>query len=176
MPATRGKNLRSGDLAEQLGLFLLQSVSLTAPVPRTEDVGIDVIGTLIREFDQYRYIAANSFYVQIKSSSVETVTFDEHEVQWLTDLELPFFIASVDRKTSNIKLFCAHRLSDAFVSNPNRNSLTLHLAEDTVREDWVKADDNNVYIGPPIIEWSINTLNVDSEFLSKFYDISKESH
>jgi hypothetical protein len=53
MPATRGINLRSGDLAEQLGLFLLQCVSLTAPVPRTEDVGIDVICTLIRKFDQY---------------------------------------------------------------------------------------------------------------------------
>lgn len=65
MPATRGINLRSGDLAEQLGLFLLQTVSLTAPVPRTEDVGIDVISTLIRKFDQYSYIAANSFSCQL---------------------------------------------------------------------------------------------------------------
>lgn len=38
MPARRGKNFRSGDLAEQLGLYLLQSVALVAPVPRTEDI------------------------------------------------------------------------------------------------------------------------------------------
>ena len=39
VPARRGKNFRSGDLAEQLGLYLLQSMALVAPVPRTEDVG-----------------------------------------------------------------------------------------------------------------------------------------
>ena len=41
MPTKRGKNFRSGDIAEQLGLYLIQSVALGAPVPRTEDVGID---------------------------------------------------------------------------------------------------------------------------------------
>jgi hypothetical protein len=30
-------------------------------------------------------------------------------------LELPFFIASIDRTQARIKLFCAHRLSDAFI-------------------------------------------------------------
>lgn len=49
MPVRRGKNLRSGDLAEQLGLYLIQSLSLVAPVPRTEDVGIDIVCTLLRD-------------------------------------------------------------------------------------------------------------------------------
>ena len=60
MPARRGKNFRSGDLAEQLGLYLLQSVALVAPVPRTEDIGIDVVCTLISEYDQYSYLAEDS--------------------------------------------------------------------------------------------------------------------
>lgn len=173
MPATRGKNLRSGDLAEQLGLFLLQSVTLTAPVPRTEDVGIDVICTLIKEFDQYRFVAANSFFVSIKASSVQNVTFEEHQVQWLSNLELPFFIASVDRKEASIELYCAHRLSDAFASNCQRTSITLHLAEDLNDDEFISKDDENVYIGPPIMKWSIETLNRETDFQSKFYEIVK---
>ena len=43
VPARRGKNFRSGDLAEQLGLYLLQSMALVAPVPRTEDVGLSTL-------------------------------------------------------------------------------------------------------------------------------------
>ncbi|EMY4798451.1 hypothetical protein [Bacillus pacificus] len=173
MPATRGKNLRSGDLAEQLGLFLLQSVSLTAPVPRTEDVGIDVICTLIQEFDQYRLVAANSFFVSIKASSVREVTFEKHEVQWLSNLELPFFIASVDRKEASIELYCAHRLSDAFASNSQRKSITLHITEDPEDHEFVPKEYENIYIGPPIMKWSIDTLNKKTDFHSEFYEIVK---
>ncbi|MDM5304295.1 hypothetical protein [Peribacillus frigoritolerans] len=173
MPATRGINLRSGDLAEQLGLFLLQTVSLTAPVPRTEDVGIDVISTLIRKFDQYSYIAANSFFVSIKSSSIENVTYEGHEVQWLANLELPFFIASVDRKEGSIELFCAHHLYNAFATNSKRESITLHLTAPPQDQDFVPADDNNIHIGPSIMKWTLDTLNKEPDFQTKFFDIVK---
>lgn len=39
MPAKRSINFRSGDLAEQLGLLILQNIALVAPIPRTEDRG-----------------------------------------------------------------------------------------------------------------------------------------
>lgn len=68
MPAFKGKNLRSGDLAEQLGTLLLQSLALVAPVPRTEDVGVDVVATLLEDFDQRLFKATNSFYVQISGT------------------------------------------------------------------------------------------------------------
>ena len=96
VPARRGKNFRSGDLAEQLGLYLLQSMALVAPVPRTEDVGIDVVCTLISEYDQYSYLAEDSFYVQIKSDSIREIEYSDVEVQWLTNLKLPLFVAVVE--------------------------------------------------------------------------------
>ena len=34
MPGMRDRNLRSGDLAEALGIFLLKVIALVAPVPR----------------------------------------------------------------------------------------------------------------------------------------------
>jgi len=155
MPAFRSKNLRSGDLAEQLGFLLLQSVVLVAPVPRTDDVGIDVVCTLLRTFDSKRWIAEDSFFVQIKSASVPLISFKKEEVKWLYDLDLPFFIASADRKLGLVKLYCAHRLFDAFITNHDRKSLKIHLEEDNSNDELVEKNDPNVKIGPPILEWSL---------------------
>lgn len=174
MPAVRGKNLRSGDLAEQLGLLLLQSVALVSPIPRTEDVGVDAVVTLLRDFDSRKLIAEDSFFVQIKSSSVTSVAFSEEEVKWLYALDLPFFIASVDRSSSHVKLYCAHRLSDAFVTNHDRESLTIYLDDSNTSNELVEKDDPNVHIGPPVLQWSLTTIATDNDFLNKFYEITKE--
>ncbi|PPD49409.1 MAG: hypothetical protein CTY13_03485 [Methylobacter sp.] len=175
MPAFRGKNLRSGDLAEQLGLTLIQYLALVAPVPRTEDVGVDAVVTLLRDFDSQRYIAEDSFFVQIKSASIKSIKFDSVGTSWLYALDLPFFVASVDRLSSSIKLYCAHRLSDAFITNHARDSLTLHLNDLNTENELVESDDNNVHIGPPVLEWSLSTLEEEGNiFPETFYKIVKE--
>lgn len=174
MPAVRGKNLRSGDIAEQLGLLLLQSVALVAPIPRTEDVGIDAVVTLLRDFDSQKLIAEDSFFVQIKSSSVLSIPFNKEEAKWLYALDLPFFIASVNRSSSHVKLYCAHRLSDAFITNHDRESLTVYLDDSNTWDEFVKKDDPNVHIGPPILDWSLATIATDNDFPNKFYEITKE--
>ena len=173
MPGLRGKNLRSGDLAEQLGLLLLRSVALVAPVPRTEDVGIDVVATLLRSFDSQMLLAEDSFFVQIKSASVSSIEFKGEEVRWLYHLELPFFIASADRRNGSVKLYCAHRLSDAFITNHDRDSLIIQLDDKDTEDEFVPKDEPNVHIGPPAIEWSLDTAN-NEEFREKFYEIVKE--
>ncbi len=173
MPAYRGKNLRSGDLAEQLGIFLLQSVALVAPVPRTEDVGIDVVATLIRSFDNYKYMAEDSFFVQIKSSSVTDCSFSDSQLNWLQELHLPLFIATVDKGTSSIKLYSTHSLSDAFVENPNRKEIKLKFLED-YNSDIVGSEENlELAIGPPVIIWSLNTLETNPDFLDFFHQLMK---
>jgi hypothetical protein len=117
MPAKRHKNYRSGDLAEQLGLLIMQNLALVAPVPRTEDVGIDSVVTLLEDHDQYSYIATDSFFLQIKSKIKEDkkpqnrtkkktkikkikenkkfeITYSKEAVGWLYNLELPFLLLS----------------------------------------------------------------------------------
>lgn len=148
MRTFRGINLRSGDLAEQLGLFLLQSVALVVPVPRTEDVGIDAIVTLLSNYDNKRYMASDSFFVQIKSMSIRSINFNcKEDVQWLTNLEIPFFIASIDKTTASIELFCSHRLSNALMTNPDRSSLNLILDSEPNPDDFVPAGETNKIIG-----------------------------
>jgi hypothetical protein len=174
MPAFRGKNLRSGDIAEQLGMLLLQTYALVAPVPRTEDVGIDAVVTLLRDFDAKRLLAEDSFFVQIKSASVRSISLRKEDIEWLYALDLPFFVASVERKTTSVKLFCAHRLNDAFLTNHKRESLTLILDESASGDELVPREDQDVHIGPPVLEWSLNTSSEQENFAETFYAVAKE--
>ncbi|MNK11834.1 hypothetical protein D3C87_298830 [compost metagenome] len=173
MPAYRGINLRSGDLAEQLGVLLLQSVALVAPVPRTEDVGIDVVATLIRKYDGYKYIAEDSFFVQIKSVAETEILFKGDQVKWLNDLHLPLFIATVDRSNSKIKLYTTQSLSDAFVENPDRKVVNLKLLDEYGGDISDKDEMINLPIGPAVIEWSLDELETNPNFIQRFYDLMK---
>jgi hypothetical protein len=173
MSAFRGINLRSGDLAEQLGLLLLQNLALVAPVPRTEDVGVDAVATLIRKRDTRLYLAEDNFFVQIKSASVTSIEFSGEQVQWLFDLELPFFVASIDRSNSRINLFCAHRLSDALITNHNRTSIVIYLDDENTSNELVESEDNEVHIGPPVMSWTLSDLGNDGDLPSRFYDVLK---
>ncbi|MEI7608318.1 MAG: hypothetical protein WCJ64_13155 [Rhodospirillaceae bacterium] len=158
MVAFRGINLRSGDLAEQLGLFLLQSIALVTPVPRTEDVGVDAVVALLHKYDPRRLIASKSFFVQLKSSSVDQIKFSKEQLSWLFGLELPFFIGSIDKKKNFIKLYCCHRLIDAFISRPDRDGVVIHLSTEENQDEFVPYDCIDICVGPPVIEFDITQV------------------
>lgn len=172
MPAYRPKNFRSGDLAEQLGLLLLQNMALVAPVPRTEDVGIDAVVTLLEEFDSHRLKASNSFYVQLKSVSVKKVIYEGDQVDWLLSLELPFFIAEVDRAKTRIDLYCCHALNEAFVLDRKRPRLKITL-EEGILLDAFHEDTELVKIGPPVFSWEINDFDKTPNLISNFNEVIK---
>lgn len=177
MPAKRGKNFRSGDLAEQLGIYLLQSVALVAPIPRTEDVGIDVVCTLISDYNQFSYLAEDSFYVQVKSNGVKEIEYSDIEVDWLTNLKLPFFIAVVDKLETKVSLYTCKRLYDAIAVKKDRSSIRLILADNEADNvfDFVEEKETDIYLGIPIVEWSISDLmNKELNVKTLFFNIMKE--
>ena len=177
MPAKRGKNFRSGDLAEQLGIYLLQSVALVAPIPRTEDVGIDVVCTLISDYNQFSYLAEDSFYVQVKSNGVKEIEYSDIEVDWLTNLKLPFFIAVVDKLETKVSLYTCKRLYDAIAVKKDRSSIRLILADNEADNvfDFVEEKETDIYLGIPIVEWSIlDLMNKELNVKTLFFNIMKE--
>lgn len=177
MPARRGKNFRSGDLAEQLGLYLLQSVALVAPVPRTEDIGIDVVCTLISEYGQYSYLAEDSFYVQIKSGSVREIEYSDVGVQWLTNLKLPLFVAVVDKAETKVSIYTCKRLYDAIALKKDRKEIKLILTENKNENifDLVDEEQTDIFLGPPIVEWKLsNLMNEETKIKTLFFYVMKE--
>lgn len=160
MPGRRPKGLRSGDLNEELGILLLKSFAAVAPVPRPEDTGIDAVATLLRDDTKTRLIAENSFFVQLKSYSDRTVEFVDHEVDWVKELKLPFFIGSVCKKIGQIELYSTHRLTEFLINEPP-SRIRLHLDEGSAQQ--ISKDAWDVRIGPPILKWKTDVFG-DDEF------------
>jgi hypothetical protein len=161
-------------LAEATALLLLQQVALVAPVPRTEDVGVDAVVTLHRAFDQRRLIAEDSLFVQIKSASVDAVEYSAEEVKWLYDLDLPLFYASFDMTTCQISLFCAQQLAEAFITNHDRKKLLVRFDGEPDMTDIVGASDDIVRLGPPVMVWSMRDCSTDRKGIrEKFYTVLK---
>lgn len=174
MPTFRGTNFRSGDLAEATALLLLQQVALVAPVPRTEDVGVDAVVTLHRAFDQHRLIAEDSLFVQIKSASVDCVEYSAEDVKWLYELDLPLFYASFDMTACQISLFCAQQLAEAFITNHDRKKLLVRFDGEPNMTDIVEASDDVVRLGPPVMVWSMDDCSTDRKGIrEKFYSVLK---
>jgi hypothetical protein len=168
MAGRRYKDFRGGDLSEELGHLLLKGIAAVATVPRSEDIGIDAVATLLKLTDDDYLIAEDSFYVQFKSISLRRIKFEEHEVRWLEKLKLPYFIGSIRKRQSTIDLYAAHRLSQVLLENLYTEITALLDNETEVHE----TDKRSIYIGPPLLSWTTQDLST-SDFALLAYKVIK---
>ena len=168
MPGKRDGNLRSGDLHEELGIFLLKAISFVAPVPRQEDVGNDAFATLIRPEGNRRLIPDLSFLVQLKSASVGSVRYTtSDEMSWIVALEVPLFIGRVNIKKARIELFSTQRLHEIILEHSYKG---IELLLDVGDETSATLDIRRANLGPPVHAWSTRDIN-ESDFLSKSHAV-----
>lgn len=168
MPGIRDRNLRSGDLHEELGIFLLKAVALVAPVPRQEDVGNDAFATLIRPDGNRRLIPDVSFMVQLKSASIQSVSYTTlDEIAWIRELEVPLFIGRVDLKKARIELFTTLRLHQIVLEDSYDG---IELLLDRADESSNMPNIRRFNLGSPIHAWSMADVT-EPEFLSKTYAV-----
>ncbi len=165
VPGMRDRNLRQGDLHEELGIFLLKAIALVAPVPRPEDVGHDAFATLIRLEGSRRLIPDLSFLVQLKSASVTSVNYESPDgMAWIRELEVPFFVGRVDLTRTSIELFATHGLQQILLQSDYYDSLELLLDEPDKPSTVPRL--GRAYLGPPIHTWSTSNMT-DPEFITK---------
>jgi len=169
MPRHRHKDFRSGDLCEAMGILLLKGIAAVAEVARPEDVGIDAVGTLLRPGPDDLLVAEDSFFVQIKSSSKDHIDYDENGVCWLKELRLPFFIGSVDKKSSCMALYSTNRLAGFLISSRERATYRLHLQKTDTTSTPERTE---IYIGPAIAKWTVSQL-CDKEHIERLYRVIK---
>ncbi len=167
MPGARDGNLRAGDLCEGFGLESLRPFALVAPIPRTEDVGVDAVCTLIRRVGR-RLLAEDSFWVQIKAASQRSIEFKNEALDWLRSLRLPFYLLSVNIATTTMELWSIIRAS-GHSNYCDRKSVTMYLDE---RSFSLPDDQMHVSLGPPILSWTIADAS-DEVFQRTAYDVLK---
>jgi hypothetical protein len=165
MPGKLDSNLRRGNFQEELGVLLLRSFCAVAPVPRTEDVGVDVVATLLERKDNRVLFAKESFLIQFKASSVSHLLYEGDSLDWFRNLKIPFFIGRVNLVKANISIYTTHR---ARIRGGSAPRLELHLKQ--CREGkgyWVvpsshwykyRSDRARVYLGKPILVLSLSNM------------------
>jgi hypothetical protein len=167
-------SFRKGNLAEDLGIVLLRGLAAVAPVPRTEDQGIDAVASLLRQDGPHRVLPEDSFFVQLKAASVRQFTFEGEDVQWLKALKLPYFVGSVDVGQASISLYCGYQLSHA-LREFDFSVINCCLDPDPERQTHINKgfhSTRNVYLGPPVLKWSVSQIT-DSSFLIAAYEVLK---
>lgn len=155
----RLSNFREGDRSEYLATFLLSGIGLVTPVPRQEDIGIDFYCTLADQETGFLTFGF-PFGVQVKSASQSDVVFGDlkngrwpsHDIRWLFQRELPFFIAFVDKAKIKLDLFNTSALWFIIWESPDCSRIVLKPRAD--RND-------NSDVGRPakteLTEWPANS-------------------
>lgn len=165
----RIRNYRTGDRAEDLGIFLLRAFCAVAPIPRQEDFGLaDAVATLLRREEQF-WFAEDSFLVQFKSRTVATLTLAGPVFHRWLNQDLSVFVARVNLVDSAIEVFT---LGTAL------SSRHIHEASGLVAcleggDDGLRGTDLHILLRHPILRWSVAQTE-DSDFTDRTYRILKE--
>src|SRR5713101_4280370 len=118
---------RKGWENESLAAYLLSRFSFVArPTSIADDVGSDFFCTIFetrKVSDRDVLIPRNSFAIQVKSSPSEVLV--ENKIDYLSALELPFFIGVVSQSPPAMDVYSAELLPLLFsdVGRPDRLSL-----------------------------------------------------
>ena len=178
MPGRLRTSFRSGNLAEDLGLLLLKGIAAVADVPRTEDVGLDAIATLLRRASDGNCYAEDGFVVQLKSYSETSIEYRDHELSWLLGQSQPMFIGRVLLPESRISLYPTLFANQAALAlDPKQITIEFGYGKYSPTDDlysWTGADSNSatVWIGEPLLEWTLDDLS-DPTWVSSAYETMK---
>ncbi len=168
------QNLRKGDLAEHLGSYLLRPFAALAPVIRMDDHGIDAVATLLRRQSARSVVPEHSFYVQFKAASVTSIEYGGDKLDWLTQLRLPLFIASVDIRSGSIALYTTHLLSRQLTNDAlsTRQAIVLSFGSKNTTADWDIRNGSTIHLplGPAIMQWDVRSA-AGVDFLHSAYSV-----
>jgi hypothetical protein len=110
--STRLFNFREGDRSEYLALYLLSGLGLVTQVPRQEDIGFDFVCSLADQ-ELGRLSFKHQYLTSVKSLSNPAIELEPTEkggeslphLEWLFNLDLPLFLAVVDKATLEVAMY-----------------------------------------------------------------------
>jgi len=173
MPGRLPTNFRSGNLTEHFGLLLLKGIAAVADVPRTEDVGLDAVATLLRRDADGNCYAEDAFVVQLKSDSVTSMEYQAHQLSWFLAQSQPMFIGLVSRKDARISLYTTLHVNQAVLALHAKKT-TILFGKSASPYPWAGGpeDSATVWLGPPLLSWTLTQID-DAAWLTLAYDILK---
>lgn len=125
--------LRKGWEKEHLAKFILSKFCfISEPSTISDDVGTDILCTLFKIKDSQFLIPQNSFAIQIKSNKKDIDVGNKRN--YLTGLELPYFVGVISEDEKLISIYAGEYISDFFSSSapsmPTVKKICIKLIEE----------------------------------------------
>lgn len=139
--------IRKGWENENLASYLLSKFSFIAqPSTIGDDIGADFYCTLFRIEEKGKdkfLIPKNSFAIQIKSNDRKiNIT---NKIEYLSNLELPFFVGVINQSELKLSIFSGEYFSQ-FISLKTPNNLVAELCERDKIQDYYEELGNKKFI------------------------------
>ena len=174
MTRVRMASFRRGDLAEGLAIEMIRSFCAVAPVPRPEDVGIDLVSTILR-YEGSQWHAGDTFYLQVKSGRRRSpILLERNDFIWFKDLKLPFFYAWMNLDSNVLEVFGTHRVR-WHANYPDFKRIRIRFVPRTPRTKTPNAS-WEIWLGEPILRFHVDDLRdgfdrVASDIMSAWLEI-----
>jgi hypothetical protein len=156
-------NLREGFRSEHLAHYALSAFGPSTPILREDDHGIDFLCHLAQRTGNMATIGS-AYGVQVKSGD-PVVKYEGKQVfQWLNSLQIPLFVATVDKSMSHIRIYSTwnvHRFLLIFENDPNRkrpDTIVLRGSDCNEPLPAPNPETGDVPIGKPILDFCLQEL------------------
>lgn len=171
-------NFREGNRSEYLANYLLSGLGLVTAVPRQEDIGFDFYCQLADQ-ESGNLTFSFPFVIQIKSKGKEASKivygnpdvnkWNQGNIEWLSRLEIPFFIGILCKDTMQLDIYSTSLLYITFMHSPlpsiielyprlKRDGSRIKKPEKELLKDWdsSKGDGyrHKVDLGNPVVTFT----------------------
>ncbi len=128
------KKMRKGWENEHLSRYLLSRISfLSQPITVADDLGVDFMCTLFRTIKvgkEEQLVPHQSFSIQVKTT--RKAFRGDKQLNYLRNLEVPFFIGLVTQDRSGLDIYSGEILPDFFSWAPAEVSFILSPQQDAI--------------------------------------------
>ncbi len=158
------RNTRQGFRSEYIVRYILSAFGTAVEVSQGNDLGIDILCNLT-SFDGLLITYRSSYGVQVKSHGYDFKYKGKQATKWLSKLEYPLLLASVDKENARIRIYSCWNL--------NRYLLMLNLDDENSFPDEIKfvpSEDDDlkeptvdgvIPVGKPILDF--NYFDIEDE-------------
>lgn len=160
-------NLREGFRSEHLAQYALSAFGPSTPILREDDHGIDLLCHLAERTGTMATVGS-AYGVQVKGGEPVVEYKGQQVIPWLNSLQIPFFVVTVDKSMSRIRIYSTwnvHRFLLPFENNPDRKRPDTVLLHGTDADESLpdpNPETGDVPIGKPILDFRLQELGDES--------------
>lgn len=170
------RNTRQGFRSEYIARFIFSAFGPAVEVSQGNDIGLDLLCNLT-EFNGHLIVYKSSYGVQVKSIGTKFIYQGKQATKWLSLLEYPLLLATIDKPGGRIQIYSTWCLNKYILSlnSDEENSFPECIEFATGLDDFDSSDiaKGIIPVGKPILDFEYSEID-DAEKFEHFYKVLSE--